>query len=250
MSKKPIIFAHRGANRLAPENTLAAFELAYELGASAIELDVQLSADFVPVVIHDESLERTTSGSGLVADYRYDQLQKFSAGAWFNPCFADERIPSLRDVLSTLIPLGLYVNIEIKPNQLSLIALVNAVLNVIQDLRCPAEQILLSSFNLNVIEQFARLKPDAAFHYALLVEKSSADILQTATKYHCSGVNPSLDFLQQKNNHGFIQQAHQQNLQVFSFTLNDLQQVQSLLALGLDGFFTDNESLYHLEYAL
>src|SRR3989338_6345931 len=143
---KPIVFAHRGANRLAPENTLGAFKKAHALGANAVEFDVQLSSDLVPVVIHDDVLERTTNGQGFVADHSFAALKKLDAGLWFHPHFQGERVPSLAEVLEEIIPLGMMINIEIKPNRLSVTTLVEKVRLLLEQFHCPPEQVLLSSF--------------------------------------------------------------------------------------------------------
>src|SRR5437762_10196522 len=105
--------AHRGASGRAPENTHAAFAAALELGVDAIELDCQLSADGVPVVIHDETLERTTSGIGPVRATPWKELACLDAGAWSGAAFAGERIPRLDDVLTQLDG-RVVLNVEIK----------------------------------------------------------------------------------------------------------------------------------------
>jgi len=93
------VIAHRGANRQAPENTLAAFHLALDLGADLLELDVRQTRDGELVVIHDEYVNRTTDGAGAVKDLDYAQLRRLDAGAWKGAQFAGQRVPSLRDVL-------------------------------------------------------------------------------------------------------------------------------------------------------
>src|SRR5215218_3697295 len=92
---RPLIVGHRGAMGYAPENTFAAYERAVALGADAVECDVHLSADGVPVVIHDHTLDRTTSGRGLVRDHTLAQLRALDAGAFFGPEFAGQRLPTL-----------------------------------------------------------------------------------------------------------------------------------------------------------
>lgn len=111
----PPIIAHRGAAALAPENTLASFRRAAQLGAAWVELDCQLSADKVPVVIHDMRLGRTTSGRGSVCRRRLAELRQLDAGSWFGAPFSAERIPTLAEALAAIAELGLGVNIEIKP---------------------------------------------------------------------------------------------------------------------------------------
>src|SRR5919197_4354903 len=97
---RPLVVGHRGAMGYAPENTLASFELAVEQGADVVELDVHLSRDGQVVVIHDEQLDRTTDGRGLVGDRTLDELKRLDAGSWFDPRFAGQRIPTLHEVLA------------------------------------------------------------------------------------------------------------------------------------------------------
>ena len=99
MSAPPLVIAHRGASAAAPENTIAAFERAIADGADAIELDVHLSRDDHPVVIHDETLERTTDGSGSVRAHTMRELKRLDAGAWRGPAFAGQRLQTLQEVL-------------------------------------------------------------------------------------------------------------------------------------------------------
>ena len=112
------VFAHRGASHYAPENTLPAFALAAAQGADGIELDVHLSKDGELVVIHDEELDRTTDGTGLVRDHTLAQLQALCADNHM-PGFADARIPTLREVLALVRPTPLLVNIELKTGSAS-----------------------------------------------------------------------------------------------------------------------------------
>lgn len=111
----PRRIAHRGGGSLAPENTLAGIRLAAALGFRAVEFDVMLSADGVPVLIHDETLERTTDGSGRVSERTHAELSQLDAGSAFHPAWAGERIPGLDEALALCAGLGLAVNVEIKP---------------------------------------------------------------------------------------------------------------------------------------
>jgi len=110
----PAVFAHRGASAYAPENTLAAFQLALEQGADGIELDVNLTTDGHVVVIHDSIVDRTTNGSGEVRDMELKTLKSFDAGSWFAPKFKGEKVPTLDEVLK-LVGEDVFTNIELKP---------------------------------------------------------------------------------------------------------------------------------------
>jgi glycerophosphoryl diester phosphodiesterase len=108
----PLVIAHRGASGTSPENTLAAFRRAETLGSDMIELDVQLSRDGEVVVIHDWTLDRTTTGAGLVGEHSLAELRALDAGSWFAPTFEGERVPTLTEVLAEV---RLAVNVELKP---------------------------------------------------------------------------------------------------------------------------------------
>lgn len=109
-----INFAHRGASAVCPENTMAAFRKGLELGATGIETDVQMTKDGGIVLIHDETLNRTTSGTGYVKDHSLAELLEVDAGSWFGPEFKDERLPLLEDLLDLLQGRDTILNIELK----------------------------------------------------------------------------------------------------------------------------------------
>ena len=111
---RPWVVAHRGYSGLYPENTASAFEAAIGAGADMIELDVCLTKDRIPVVIHDQTLERTTDGHGLVSEFTLSELKKLDAGSWFSPKFKGESIPTLEEILLQIRG-KISVNIEIKP---------------------------------------------------------------------------------------------------------------------------------------
>ncbi len=123
---RPLVIAHRGASHAAPQNTLAAFRVARDMGADGVELDVHLSADRVPVVIHNATVEATTNGSGAVREMTLAELQSLDAGAYFAPAFSREPIPTLEEVLDA-VGQDLLVNIEFKDNSLRGCGLESAV---------------------------------------------------------------------------------------------------------------------------
>ena len=145
LPNKPLIFAHRGASALAPENTLAAFQLALELGADGIELDVMLSKDEELVVIHDTTVNRTTDGGGNVPEMIYAQLRKLDAGSKFGEQFADEHLPTLAEVFE-LVGNRLIINVELKNYHAPMDDLATHVVRLI-DKHGLQGTTLLSSFN-------------------------------------------------------------------------------------------------------
>ena len=150
-------FAHRGASHDAPQNTLAAFRLAREMGADGLELDVQVSKDGEAVVIHDFTVDETTDGSGWVRDMTLGQLKDLDAGSWFGPAFAGERIPTLAEVFSA-IGERLLVNVELKTTGMRDQGLERTVLALIERHRME-DHVLISSFNPFALRRCKRLAP-------------------------------------------------------------------------------------------
>ncbi len=116
-NRLPAVIGHRGAAGHAPENTLAGLRKAHDLGVTCVEFDDMLSADGVPVLFHDETLERTSDGTGRLSSQRWEDLQKLDAGSWFGPVFAGEPIPSLHQAMAVLGALGMKANVELKPSR-------------------------------------------------------------------------------------------------------------------------------------
>ena len=156
---KPVIFAHRGASANAPENTLAAFELAVRLGAKAIELDTMLSRDGIPVVIHDHTLERTTNGHGLVSDHDQSDLIQLDAGSWFSETFKGEKIPLLREVLERFSH-NILINIELKNYHAPHDTLTETVMKMVDELDL-WDSVLFSSFLPRNLKLIQNQKPEA-----------------------------------------------------------------------------------------
>jgi glycerophosphoryl diester phosphodiesterase len=153
------IVAHRGWSGKAPENTMAAFLLALsEPRIAGIELDVQLTKDGVPVVIHDFTLERTTTGHGAVKDRTLEEIKKLDAGAWFSPQFRGERIPTLREALEAMKGRA-YVNIELKTVKDLYPGLAAAAIQVIRELGMERE-VYFTSFYHPIMEEAKRLAPE------------------------------------------------------------------------------------------
>ncbi|MFP4698544.1 MAG: glycerophosphodiester phosphodiesterase family protein [Eubacteriales bacterium] len=107
---KPYIIAHRGASGIAPENTIVSFQKAIDQGAEGIELDVHLTKDEIPVVIHDETIDRTTDGSGYIKDFTFEELNRYDAGNYFDKKFMNEKIPTLEQVLELSDIILAYLN--------------------------------------------------------------------------------------------------------------------------------------------
>ncbi len=153
------IFAHRGASYTHPENTISAFNAAVEAGAEGIELDVTLSKDEEVVVIHDATLERTTNGSGLVAEHTAEALAQLDAGVWFSKEFKGEPLPFLGDVLEWMKANQLIINLELKGGMDRVYRLAERVIDEIVKSGVAAERFVLSSFFHPVLSDLRQKLP-------------------------------------------------------------------------------------------
>ena len=161
---KTNVIAHRGSKGTTPENTKASFLEALAVKSDGIELDVHLSKDNRLVVIHDETIDRTTNGKGAVVDYTLEELKQFDAGSWFAESFKEERILSLEDVLLLLSEREFkgILNIELKTNQNEYQGIEKIVLDLVGKIK-PDFRIVYSSFNYRTLERLTQLNPDVEF---------------------------------------------------------------------------------------
>jgi glycerophosphoryl diester phosphodiesterase len=157
-------FGHRGAPKAAPENTLASFQKAREMGADGVELDVMLCADGEVVVSHDFNVERTTDGHGCVRELTLAQLKALDAGSWFGPQFVGERIPTLREVVQWAAD-DMLLNIELKSVSMRTDGLEEKVINIVREHKLE-HRAVLSSFNPFALRRVKQMAPD--LHTGLL----------------------------------------------------------------------------------
>ena len=153
------IFAHRGASGTRPENTMPAFRKAAELPIAGIEFDIHLTADGEPVVIHDETVDRTTDGTGWVKDMTFAEIRKLDAGSWFSAEFEGERIPSLREVLEQFHGTAHRLNIELKSDVLPYPGMREKVIRLVREFGLE-ERVILSSFDHVTIREVKREAPE------------------------------------------------------------------------------------------
>ena len=230
----PRWIAHRGAGKLAPENTLAALRLGASLGYRAFECDVKLSADGVTFLLHDATLERTTTGTGLAGEQLWSDLSRLDAGSWHGPPYAGEPITSLDAVARFVLGNGYLLNIELKPTPGTDHATGVAVGQACQQL-WPADAVppLLSSFRPEALRGARQAAP--AIPRALLLDETGAGWLAAAQGLGCVAVVLN----QTCADHDSIAQARAVGLKVLVFTVNDAITAQRLLANGVDGIITD-----------
>jgi glycerophosphoryl diester phosphodiesterase len=220
------LWAHRGASALAPENTMAAFSLAEAIGADGIELDVHLTADGIPVVLHDETVDRTTDGHGPVSGYSLDALRLLDAGSWFHADFSGERLPTLEEVLFW-IEGRLRLNIEIKTA-----AAGQAVLDLLA--HYPQVRPLISSFDHGLLSDLRRQAPSVSLGF-LSDSRFWRRALQSAVASAAESFHPA----QRHTSRPLIRACHQAGLQVYPWTVDAPRRQSSLLRMGVDGFFSN-----------
>lgn len=222
------VIAHRGASSVAPENTIAAFERALDMGADGIELDCQLSKDGQLVVFHDSTLDRTAGADGFVKDRTAEQLQKLDAGSWYDAQFAGERIPLLSEVLD-LVRGRCRLNIEIKNLPFRYDGIEAAVVELIKAVRFPVDDLIISSFDHVSLQTVAALKPGlplaALFaHYPTSFAAMPGDILHP----HWSVINAD-----------FVKAAKTAGKVINVWTVNEPEQWAYVVDCGVDGIVTD-----------
>ncbi|MBU1360189.1 MAG: glycerophosphodiester phosphodiesterase [Gammaproteobacteria bacterium] len=231
----PRWIAHRGAGRLAPENTLAAFRLGAEFGYRMFECDAKLSADGVPFLLHDSTLERTSSGRGIAGELGWGELAQLDAGGWHSRRFAGEPLPSLAGVIRYCLANHFALNVEIKPTPGTerqtgeAVAELAASLWVDTDVPLP----LLTSFAPDALRGARDLRP--ALPRGLLLDTLSDGWMAAARDIECVAI---------VCNHALwdaarVSEVHAAGMRALSYTVNDDWAAQRLIALRTDGIITD-----------
>ncbi|WP_019448328.1 glycerophosphodiester phosphodiesterase [Cupriavidus sp. BIS7] len=230
----PRHIAHRGAGKLAPENTLAAFRHGASFGYRMFEFDVKLSADGEPVLMHDATLDRTTTGSGRVDAMTLGELAALDAGGWHSPAYAGEPVPTLVAIARYTQANGFMVNIEIKPVPGTEYRTGAAVaLDALTLWKHAAVPPLLSSFSEEALEAAHKVAP--GLPRALLLDKLPPDWLERLRRLECV----ALDANHSELDAAVIGAAHAAGFKVLCYTVNDPARAQDLLDWGLDGLITD-----------
>lgn len=214
-----IIIAHRGASAQAPENTLLAFEKAWQLGANMIELDVHETVDGYLVCIHDPTIERTTNGTGEVSSLTFKEIREYDLGQ-------GQKIPLLEDVLKFSYG-KIQVNIELK-----ILGVEQKIASLLGDLNL-IDNTIVSSFlhlSLSAIKEF-----DDRIRTAILLNSEIDDLSSYALEFGAHAVNPLKDLISKS----LVRSAHDHGIKVYPWTVNDEKQMVQLFKMGVDGIITD-----------
>jgi glycerophosphoryl diester phosphodiesterase len=226
--------AHRGASLYAPENTIEAFQLAFDMGADWIECDIGLSADGIPCIIHDDYLDRTTNGKGLVSQFDWLYLQSLDAGSWFSKDYQGIKIPSMTQVLKWLEVHPVAMNFEMKTVPVQQIPMmIEKVSKCLQEFS-PIRNLMFSSFQLELLQAFKLKHPDIAIA-ALSLRFDKAQIL-AAKQMGCLQFNIYSNVCTPES----VEYIHGQGMKVAVFTVNSSTLYQQYQDWGADAIFTDD----------
>ena len=230
----PRIIAHRGGGLLTPENTLAALRYAANLGFAGVEFDVKLTADDVPVLFHDDTLERTTDDSGPVAETRFDIMTQFDAGSWFANEYTEEPVPAFAAAIALCKEAGLWANVEIKPcpgRERETGRLVARMTKLLWS-GAPLPP-LLSSFSADALEAAMTEAPELP--RALLCNEIPADWEPMLDGLQCVALHVAFDQLTKEAVAAV--QATQRG--VLAYTVNESVDALGLIEMGVDALITD-----------
>jgi len=218
------VIGHRGAAGHAPENTLTSFHKAVQLGADMVELDVHLCATGEPVVIHDDTVDRTTDGSGRVRDLSLEDLRRLDAGG-------GERVPTLVEVIEEMSGQAA-LNVELKG--LGCVDLVHEVISdAVGDGLVSHDGLLVSSFHLGLLEWMRALSDDVRL--GVLVKEDPAQVFDFAQRIHAYSVNP----YHKRMGLEFVSSAHGLGLKVYTWTVNEPGDIAKAKAMDVDGIISD-----------
>ncbi len=235
----PAWIAHRGAGKLAPENTLAAFRQGASHGYRMFECDVKLSLDGVPFLMHDSTLERTTSGTGIGGEASWSDLSRLDAGSWHSRRFAGETLPTLENIARYCLGNGHLLNIEIKPTpgrdrETGMIVAQHAA----RLWKTAAIAPLLTSFEVTALEAAQLAQPELP--RGLLLDEATPGWLDTATRLGCVAIVCNQRLWDRQT----VQVAHDAGFRCLSYTVNEPSSAARLLDLGTDGIITDQVDLF------
>jgi len=227
--QNPTVMAHRGLSADAPENTLYAFSDAISVGADFIELDVQQTRDGVLVVMHDSNLKRTTGVNKDIWDVDYADIQNLDAGSWFDPAYANARIPTLEETLQ-FVDKRAKLNIEIKPTKHGSDTLEQDVAELITRYQY-TDACYVTSFSYGSLKKVKEANPEIRTGYLMSVAYGQFYSLKYADAFSLNKVFVTSQV---------VNAAHQQGKQIFAWTVNGMSEVRSLCNLHVDSIITDD----------
>lgn len=229
---KPLVIAHRGASRTAPENTLAAFSKALEMGADGLELDIQLTYDGKIVVIHDETVDRTSDGSGPVKDKTLKELKALDFGGWFSPEYSKERIPELAEVMELLSGWYGLLNIELKNGPVFYPGIEEKTLSVVARYGM-RDRVIISSFNHYSLVEVKKLEP--GIRTGILYMSGLYEPWNYAKTIGANAIHPFFYNIVPE----IIDGCRKNGIAVNPFTVDSPEHIRTIAGAGVDGIITN-----------
>ena len=226
------IIAHRGASKYAPENTMPAFKLAYQLKSEGIETDVQLTKDNIPVLIHDEHVKRTTNGTGYIKELSFEQLRQLDAGSWHSKEFAGTQLISLEEFLQWIADKPLYLNIELKNNKIDYKHLESIVYEMVEYYQL-LNRTTLSTFNPRSVSRLKSFNKEIGV--AFLTSKRNKNLVSYAYELGANAIHIKYRLLNQL----LIDQCKKKDMAVRIYTINRSAQMSKCFKHETTGIFTD-----------
>ena len=226
-----MVFGHRGASAYAPENTITAYELAYQQGADGVELDVVLSADKHPMIIHNFSLDMTTNGQGLVTEHTLAELMQLDAGAWKGDQFARLRIPTLSEVFES-VGQKLYINVEIKSDFKNIYEDVEEIVATTIREHDMTQRVIVSSFDPAILQRFREVAPEIPIGFLTHPETEKRLGVHLV---EADAIHPYHEMI----NTEYMSKAKQTSQVVNTWTVNDPNRAMVLEDLGVGVIITD-----------
>lgn len=227
------IFAHRGASGYAPENTIPAFALAHRQGADGIELDVQFTKDREVVVLHDETIDRVSTGKGFVRDYTLKELRQFSFHNGMEAYASGVDVPTLAEVIRLVKPWGIRVNIELKTGIFWYPGLEERTAEIVRDAGME-ERVIYSSFNHYSIREIQRIVPEAETAY--LFNDVALDMAGYARRNGVAGLHPALSHMRMP---GFLEEYRKSGLNLRVWTVDRKEDMEMLFRAGVTAVITN-----------
>ena len=239
------ITGHRGAGNLAPENTIAAISQGLAYGVDRIEVDVRQSKDGVVYLMHDAMVDRTTDGSGKIADLTSAEINKLDAGAWFNGKFQGEHVPTLEEALKAIDGKAKLV-IEIKDGSEVYPGIEKNVVDLVKKYNA-TDWVIIHSFRTDILEKIHQLEPKIELHKLFVFKTNILPVLYDL-KLHIStvphlGYTPEVSVYYKFVNPWLIKRVHQLGMKINAWTVDDLETAQRLVSIGIDGIITNSPDI-------
>ena len=236
--KLPKLIGHRGVKDLCPENTLESILKAFDLGLSFVEIDVKISKDRVPILLHDDTLDRTTNGSGLAIDYDYENIKKLDAGKFFYKENTNIFVPKLEDILSLCTNYNGNLNIELKPNKKFEKENVYQIYKIIKNIN--QIDIFFSSFDMISILEISKLYPQSIRSFLLddFKEYNIDDLISLSINHDLEICGLNIDLVTAD----IIKKIKESNMAitVYSDKNINLSSANDIFSIGVDSIFVDN----------